>query len=809
MAAINDLIARIQDPDLRQRIEKEVKELTKQKKFGLVFENHIPEMTLLYDYPISRGSKVICKSDDDKKLSEDILWEVKKISKGKATCVHTVTNEEQTFDISELICVAKNGEPIYPCLRFVDSVQKAPNSDLWHTLIEADNYHALQLLAYLYPGMVDCIYIDPPYNSGATDWKYNNNYVDGNDSYRHSKWLAMMESRLLLAKKLLNPKDSALIVTIDEKEYYHLACLLEQIFPEAIMQMVSSVINPKGSVKTGLLTRCDEYIFFIYIGKGSANACNDDFLFATPQKKKVRWPSLKRTGSNSRRGIYKSNAFYPIFYRKDTGKFDHIGESLPHGVLRSTVTVPDDLVAVWPLDEKGEERIWQLYPETFTELAQHGFIRFGRLNKGSASPYYVSTGLRKKILSGEIVINGKDDEGSVLLEYASGQKDESPKTVWNKTSHSASEHGTNLLSRIFGDNRFSYPKSLYAVRDTINIITKNKPDAIILDFFAGSGTTLHAVNLLNKEDGGHRRCIMVTNNEVSADEETTFRERGLHKGDEDWEKFGIARYVNWPRTKCSIEGIDVNGQPINGEYITSNTQEITQKRAIKQLSFYIPDGRQGINVKKQIVALINDKKMPQNSVTAECPYIVKEDASTAILFDINSFDDFFDEIHEDIETIYVVTTSNKAFNTAKRELDELPERTKTIPVTFPMSEGFEANAAFYKLTFLDKEAVSLGSQLDKLLSILWMKAGAHGVCPSHVEGEYTVFPENRMAILIDEYGFDELKEELEQHPEIETVYIIDDSEDNYRALSAQLSVKNTYQLYRDYLDNFKINIERR
>lgn len=164
MATINDLIARIQDPDLRQRIEKEVKELTKQKKFGLVFENHVPEMTLLYDYPISRGCKVIRKSDDDKKLSEDILWEVKKISRGKATCVHTVTKEEKIFNISDLICVAKNGEPIYPCLNFVESVQKAPDSDLWHTLIEADNFHALQLLAYLYPGIVDCIYIDPPYN---------------------------------------------------------------------------------------------------------------------------------------------------------------------------------------------------------------------------------------------------------------------------------------------------------------------------------------------------------------------------------------------------------------------------------------------------------------------------------------------------------------------------------------------------------------------------------------------------------------------------------------------------------------------
>ena len=225
--------------------------------------------------------------------------------------------------------------------------------------------------------------------------------------------------------------------------------------------------------------------------------------------------------------------------------------------------------------------------------------------------------------------------------------------------------------------------------------------------------------------------------------------------------------------------------------------------------FNIPDGSEGIKVKKQIVSLINDKKMPQNSVADECPYIVKEDASTAILFDINSIDEFFEEIHEDIETIYVVTTDNTAFNAAKRELKELPERTKTVPVTFPMSEGFEANAAYYKLTFLDKEAVSIGTQLDKLLSILWMKAGAHGVCPIHVEGDYAVLPENKMALLIDEYSFDELKEELAQYPEIETVYIIDDSEDNYRALATQLKVKNTYQLYRDYLDNFKINIENR
>ena len=143
----------------------------------------------------------------------------------------------------------------------IDSVSRAPESDLWHALIEADNYHALQLLEYLYAGKVDCIYIDPPYNTGAKDWKYNNDYVDSNDSYRHSKWLSMMQKRLKIAKRLLNPADSVLIVTIDEKEYLHLGCLLEEMFPEARIQMITTVISAKGVVRTGQFSRVEEYIY--------------------------------------------------------------------------------------------------------------------------------------------------------------------------------------------------------------------------------------------------------------------------------------------------------------------------------------------------------------------------------------------------------------------------------------------------------------------------------------------------------------------------------------------------------------------
>ena len=206
MALLQDLIQQIDDPALRDRILKETNKLVKQKKFGLVFEDHLPECTPLYDVPIRVGSKVALKEG---KVND--FYVVQKIDDKEVICDHRETHEIKSFSMNELVVIAEFGEPIYPTLKSIDFVENAPDSDLWHTLIEADNYHALQLLEYLYAGKVDCIYIDPPYNTGAKDWKYNNDYVDSNDSYRHSKWLSMIEKRLKLAKRLLNPKDSVLI----------------------------------------------------------------------------------------------------------------------------------------------------------------------------------------------------------------------------------------------------------------------------------------------------------------------------------------------------------------------------------------------------------------------------------------------------------------------------------------------------------------------------------------------------------------------------------------------------------------------
>lgn len=204
MAAINDLISQIQDETLRNRIQEEVSKMAKQKKFGLVFEEHMPESTPLYDMPIKRGCNVMRRDSKDDKS----IYVVLRVEGDTAVCVKPEQKDEAvTFDLKDIVRVAEFGESIYPYLKPLDSVCNAPDSDLWHTLIEADNYHALQLLEYLYAGKVDCIYIDPPYNTGAKDWKYNNDYVDGSDAYRHSKWLSFMQRRLKLAKKLLNPKD--------------------------------------------------------------------------------------------------------------------------------------------------------------------------------------------------------------------------------------------------------------------------------------------------------------------------------------------------------------------------------------------------------------------------------------------------------------------------------------------------------------------------------------------------------------------------------------------------------------------------
>lgn len=565
MAAINDLISQIQDPELRDRIQKEVNKLAKQKKFGLVFEDHMPECTPLYDMPIKRGCNVMLRDSKEDKS----IYVVLKINDNKAICVKREDQEELiTFELNKIVRIAEFGEPIYPYIKPLDSVCNAPDSDLWHTLIEADNYHALQLLEYLYGGKVDCIYIDPPYNTGAKDWKYNNDYVDGSDTYRHSKWLSMLEKRLRIAKKLLNKQSSVLIVTIDEKEYLHLGCLLEEMFPSAKMQMISSVISFKGSARKQQFTRLDEYIFILEFGDAAVQRLplsdewrmNPDDMRATH----LTWKYLIRSGGAGLRERSPGN-FYPVFFTHD-GKYHSVGDPLPPTMDRNEVIPPEGTFAVFPIDTQGREHYWNINRDKFAEYKSKGYIKFGRPSANNVPITFLTSGEIAKVEQGVYEIQGYAEDGSIISNNE--VRDIMPGTQWRIKSHDATRHGTDLLTKILPGRQFPYPKSLYAVHDVISFFVVNKPDALILDFFAGSGTTLHAVNLLNKEYGGNRRCIIVTNNEVSNEEEEEFVNRGVQRGSQEWIEKGIARYITWPRTVCSIKGTDINGDPIKGDYIS-------------------------------------------------------------------------------------------------------------------------------------------------------------------------------------------------------------------------------------------------
>ncbi len=697
MAAIHELLKQVQDPALRARLTEEFEHVTQNKKFGLVFEEHMPECTPLYGIGIKKGSTVAKKSA---KISD--TYTVVKINKDIAMCRNKNTGITEPIKMSDLIAVAEFGEPIFPYLEHIDSVENAPESDVWHTLIEADNYHALQLLEYLYGGKVDCIYIDPPYNTGARDWKYNNDYVDSSDAYRHSKWLSMMKKRLRLAKRLLNPEDSVLIVTIDEKEYLHLGCLLEELFPEARMQMITSVISAKGVVRTGQFSRVEEYIYILELGSSSVQPDIYNMLEDEVKKesdRSIEWLGFRRRAPQAKRSS-RPNQFYPVFVSNSDGKIVSIGDVVKRGVDRNTISVPEGCTALWPLSKDGDERLWSLVPEQARLNLKKGYLRVNNWDskRRSGTVYYLPSGTIEDLENGKAEIIGYNSDGSVEAKYHT-EGTTPPKRVWNMKTHNAETYGTNILNTIIG-KRFDYPKSLYAVHDTLRFYVKNKREAIIVDFFAGSGTTLHAVNLLNAEDGGHRRCIMVTNNEVSDAEAKSLKKQGWQPGDEEWEKFGIARYVTWPRTVCSIEGHDINGKPLKGNYIGSDT---------------------------------------------------------------------------------------------------------------PMSDGFSANCEYFKLGFLDRDMVSLGRQFREILPLLWMKSGAVGRRPEYLgeeEPEMLVLPENHFAVLVDETCYAAFAKRVQECDNIQSVYFITNSETAYHEMAQDLGIADSYQLYRNYIDNFMIGARR-
>lgn len=280
----------------------------------------------------------------------------------------------------------------------------------------------------------------------------------------------------------------------------------------------------------------------------------------------VRWRGLARTG---RKGLRPHNpgSWYPIYVMEDGSGIHSVGDTVLLGQDNPKET-PKGTIAVWPPSTDGQQYSWSVVPETLRELISRGAVRLGRVDLGRKSVpiYYLSFNQLQLIEDGVIQVTGRSPDGSLKTAYVEGSRSTAPKTIWNMTSHDAGSHGTNIIRTLLPGRRFPFPKSLYAVEDVLRFFVVNKPEAIILDFFSGSGTTVHAVMRLNRQDGGRRQCISVTNNEVAADEQKALREKGLRPGDADWESHGICDFITKPRVAAAITGKSPGGEPIKGDY---------------------------------------------------------------------------------------------------------------------------------------------------------------------------------------------------------------------------------------------------
>jgi adenine-specific DNA-methyltransferase len=379
-----------------------------------------------------------------------------------------------------LVWEEKSEEVVEMCKEKLPVLKEVKNKEIItdknkpaNLLIEGDNYHALSVLNYTHAKKVDAIYIDPPYNTGARDWKYNNDYVDIEDAFRHSKWIAFMEKRLRLAKQLL--KDSGfLIVTIDHNEIFNLGSICDEILGENNrVGLVTVVHNPKGRNLANFFSFNSEFmlVYARNISKAKfRDIAIDDEVKQTfnlrDDKGYYRLTNFMRARTHSSRKM-KPNFYYPIYVSTDLQEI--------------TLKRKKEYREVLPITADGQEMTWKTLPRTFNIRNQE---------KG----YFVAQYERDRIQ-----IFHKYREQQVL------------KNVWTDKRYQSEFHGTNLLKDILGKTTFNYPKSLYAVEDILKITTNT--NSIILDFFAGSGTTGHAVLELNKEDRGNRKFILCTNNE--------------------------------------------------------------------------------------------------------------------------------------------------------------------------------------------------------------------------------------------------------------------------------------------------------
>lgn len=723
MSRLTELIrqARKADEQLGADMEAEIATLLKRRSFGLVFERHHPEAVELPSRPVRRGDKVRnLPPRGETKGGDQRLWRVERVrwvdgvQEAYLSELDAEEPETQVVAVDDVVVVAEFKDRLYPGMVETRRVERGGDKP-FHTVINAENFHALQMLTYTHRGQVDAIYIDPPYNTGAKDWKYNNDYVEKEDLYRHSKWLAMMERRLLVAKDLLNPSDSVLIVTVDEKEYLRLGLLLEQAFPEARIRMISTVINPKGVGVSEGFKRVDEYVFIVRLGSQDVTPTPRNVLGSwpiddtkepdkdqaedgAPKRIGLDWQTARRRDLSSVRRT-RPGQFYPIYVNVSTGLIEAVGDAIPHEQDRTTVKQREGCVAVFPVREDGTEMNWAVTAPTFVDRWNKGYARAGREQPGKPQSYiiqYLKSGPIADIEHGKAIVEGHAADGSVIAYYEeAGAK--APPTQWNLRSHNAEHYGTKILRALIPGRRFPFPKSLYAVEDVLRLFVAPKREAVILDFFAGSGTTTHAVMRLNHQDGGRRQCISITNNEVSAGEQKSLRAKGLRPGDPEWEQWGICNFITKPRLQAAINGMTPEGDPIKGKYKFTDefpmAEGFEENAAFFTLTYEGPLPVKHHRAFDRVAPMLWMRAGAQGRMIADLGERGWDVADTyGVLENLDRAAEYIERVADvtGVRMVFIITDDESAFQMVSRDL---PSRTTPIRLYESYVQNFEIGMA--------------------------------------------------------------------------------------------------------------------
>ncbi|WP_396179127.1 site-specific DNA-methyltransferase [Flavobacterium sp.] len=413
---------------------------------------------------------------------------------------------------------------------------EAPN----HILIEGDNLHALTALTFTHEGKIDVIYIDPPYNTGNKDFKYNDTFVDKEDSYRHSKWLSFMDKRLRIAHRLLN-ESGVVFISIDDNEQAQLKLLCDEIFGiKNFVATIPTIMNLKGNHDNYGFADTHEY-FLVYTkafeGKEFGHFAIDETEIEKDwnEDEYGYWKkadTLRRTGQDASRAK-RPKGWFPIFITNNNEIYI-TDDDKPINVIDNVL---------WPINDDGDELSWTW-----------------QKSKIKAEPYNL------------IVTDARNGGLNIYKKQRPQIGDlptKKPKSFFYKAEYSTST-STNHLKEILGSKKFEGPKPVPFLKDLFVIANFN--NGIILDFFAGSGTTLHATMALNDEDGGNRQCILITNNENNICEEVTYERN----------KRVIEGYTS--AKGIAVAGLENNNlRYFKSEYV-SRTKSLKNKKELTRLA---------------------------------------------------------------------------------------------------------------------------------------------------------------------------------------------------------------------------------